>query len=107
MDVVDTVCKLLNKIGRIEKLMNEVAWVKIDTKAGAVADGIECFASRHKIVSNFGRMYFQAKLYAFLVKYIDNWIPASREIPVSFLDFCKVVWRERIQQMPDRRSAES
>src|SRR5258708_34562163 len=99
MDVVETVCKLLNKIGRIEELMNEVAWVKIDAKAGAVADGIECFARRHKIVSNFGRMYFQAKIYNFPVKYIHKWIPASRENPVSLLAFCKSVLSGRIQQI--------
>src|SRR5437588_11993819 len=80
MDVVDTVGKLLDKGGRVEKLRDKMAWVKVNAKAGAVADSIERLARRHKIVGNFGGMYFQVKLHAFLLKYIYNRIPAPGEI---------------------------
>src|SRR5260370_24440490 len=106
MDMVDTIGELLDKCGRVEKLMEEMAWVKVNTKAAAVADGIKRFSCRHKIVGNFGGMYFQTKLHAFPFKYIDNWIPASRKILVPFLDFRKVIRRKGVEQVPDARSSE-
>src|SRR5436305_1777325 len=97
MDVVDTLRKLLDKGGRVEKLRDKMAWVKVDAKARAVTDSIERCTRRHKIVGNFGGMYFQVKLHAFLVKYIYNRIPALGEILVSFLDFRKVVRWEGVE----------
>src|SRR5438874_13485827 len=101
MDVVDTVSKLLDKGGRVEKLREKMAWIKVNAKAGAIADSIERCARRHKIVGNFGGMYFQGKLHAFLLKYIHNRIPALGELLVSFLDFRKIVRWEGVEQVPD------
>ena len=84
-----------------------MAWIKVNPKTRAVVNCIERFACRHKIVGDFGGMYFQGKLHAFPIKYVYNWIPALCNILVPFLDFGKVVRREGIEQVPDRRSGES
>src|SRR5579884_3596623 len=101
MDVIDTFGKLLDKGSRVQKLRNKMAWVKINTKARAVADSIQRLARCHKIIRNFSGMDFQRKLHAFLLKYIYNRVPAFGKLLVSSLDFLKVVRRERVEQIPD------
>ena len=56
MYMIDAVGKLFEKRGRIEKLMHKMARVKIDTEAGTVANRVERFARRHKIVGDLSGM---------------------------------------------------
>src|SRR5260370_7737591 len=106
MNMVDTIGELLDKCGRVEKLMEEMAWVKVNTKARTVANSIKRFVCRHKIVGDFVGMHFQAKLHTYSFKYIDNWIPALRKILVSFLAFRNDFWRKEEEYLPNMRSSE-
>src|SRR6266536_4605052 len=107
MYVVDTVGELFDKGSRIEKLRNKMAWIKVNTKGRTIADGIERLTGCHKIVGDFSRMNLQAILHAYLLKYIDNGIPATGKILVPALDFNGVAWWEGVEYVPDARSSES
>src|SRR5262249_49541722 len=103
----DALGELLNEGSRVKHLRDEMAGVKINAKAWAVANGIERFARAHKVVGDFGGMYLQAKLDPFLLKYINDWMPPPGKVLVALLDLRKVFGGEGIEFVPDGRAGKS
>ena len=87
--------------------MREMAGVEIDAEFRTIVNRIQRFARRDKIVCDFGGMHLQSEPRPFLLEHIHNRIPTPREILVSFFDLREIIWRERIEQVPNARAGET
>src|SRR5689334_2327439 len=101
MNVVNAVGEVEDEGVAVEELVGEMARVKINTEAGAVADGVERLTGGDEIIGDLGRVNFQAELDPFLVEHVNDRVPAVGKILVAALDLGEVVRREGVEHVPD------
>ena len=74
--------KLIDKFNRVHKLVDEVAGVIVKAKRRVVVNRFQRPVGSDDVVSDFGRMDFQAKLYPIGRENIEDRLPASGKISI-------------------------
>jgi hypothetical protein len=105
--VQDLRAELEHERRRVEELVLEVARVEVDPEALAVADRGERAPRRDEVVGDLGRVHLEREAHALGLEDVDDRAPALGELLVAALDCRKVVRRERVEHVPDRRAGEA
>jgi hypothetical protein len=104
--VVDPIRELACERSRVEQLGDEVARVEVQAEAVAPPECFQRFLGCDEVIGDLGWMHFQPEAHTFAVEDVENRSEALGNLVVATFDGGKVVRRERVEQMPDRRAGE-
>ena len=107
MGMEDTVREFVDKLSRIDKLVDQVAGVKVDAKSRVVVDRGQRTMHGDDIIGDLGGMDFQPKLDAFGLENIKNRRPAVGKILIASVDVGLAGGREEIELSPHIAAGEA
>ena len=97
VNVEDAITELVEECNGIDKLVNQVARIEVETKVRMVSDRVECTARRVDIVGNFGRVYLKPKADTMRGISIHDRCPPVSKVTVANVDVSLRGGRKEIQ----------
>src|SRR3954447_10471311 len=105
--VVDAVGELEREGGGIEVLMGEMGRVEVDPEGGPAADGVEGLPRGHEVVGDLRGVDLEPEAHPLGLEDVHDRIPGLGHGGVAALDLRRVVGREGVEEVPDRRAREA
>src|SRR5262245_39861119 len=101
--VVDAIREEAYELRRIDTLPQQVAGIEIEAELLAGVERIDRALGGVDIEGDFGRVHLQRELYAALLEYVENRVPALGQQREASVDHRARHRRKIVHQMPDAR----
>src|SRR5688572_2674878 len=105
--VVDAVGELVDELGRIDELPDQVGRVEVEAELLAAADGLDRPGGGVEVVGDLGRVHLEREAHTVLAELVEDRVPAVGELLEAGVDHGRLLWREREPEVPDRRAGEA
>src|SRR5215212_1222843 len=100
MHVKNAIREFVNKLCRVDKLVDQMAGIKVDAKGGVVIDGFERTLHGDDVIGDLRWVDFQRKFHALLLEFIKDRRPTLGKILVTRINIFLAGGREEIELGP-------